>query len=348
MISEHTTRLLLVRSGGRCAVCYDDVFASGITGKAVPLGERAHIVGRSTGEHSPRGCDPLPMAARDEADNLMLLCGSCHDDVDRQANLDVLTVEQLRAVKHAHERRIEQILSIRPDNATTVLRMQGHIGDAGVHIDRSMAAATVLSSNRYARFPLSPDRTGLEMDLRRAAEPAAGNGDYYKACTRMIDQFFARQFLPAIDDGTIQHLSVFGLARWPLLVYLGAHIGDKIPTDVYQRHRSTEQWAWPPAGHDTRFKWQTIEGDDADEAVLVLSLSAAVHIAEIPSTLSAHTAYQIKAADDVTPHYDVIGTPAALKSAERAFRDVLADIERNRKHVRRVHVLGAAPLSACS
>ena len=33
--------------------------------------------------------------------------------------------------------------------------MQGHIGDAGVHIDR-VAAATVLTANRFARFPLSP------------------------------------------------------------------------------------------------------------------------------------------------------------------------------------------------
>lgn len=103
MITEATTRVLWVRSGGRCAVCYRDLLVSGVTWRQVPLGERAHIVGRSTGSKSPRGDDPLPVDDRDAADNLMLLCGVCHDDLDDPANLDVLTVERLRALKHAHE-----------------------------------------------------------------------------------------------------------------------------------------------------------------------------------------------------------------------------------------------------
>ncbi len=347
MISEATTRRLLVRSGGRCAVCYRDLFSSAVTWKPVALGERAHIVGRSTSERSPRGDDPMPSGARDQIDNLMLLCGTCHDDLDLPVNLDALTVERLRAIKRAHESRIEQLLSIPPANGTTVLRMQGSIGDAGVHVDRSVAAATVLQANRYAQFPLSPDRTGLEIDLRRVAEPYPGNGDYYAACTKMIGQFFARQFVPAVEEGTIQHLSVFGLARWPLLVYLGAQLGDKLDADIYQRHRSTEQWSWPPDSSDTGFTWETIPGDESNDAVLVLSLSASVHNSEIPTVLAPCTVYRVSPVDEVTPHYDVIGTPDALKSAERAFRDVLADIEHVRKHVRRLHVLGAAPLSAC-
>ena len=229
MISELTTRLLLVRSGGRCAVCYRDLFTSDITWKPVRLGERAHIVGRSTSKRSPRGDDPLPTTKRDEVDNLLLLCGTCHDDLDLAESTDVLTVERLRGFKRSHERRIEQLLSIPPDNATTVLRMQGSIGDAGVHVDRSAAAAAVLHGNRFAQFPLSADRAGLEIDLRRVADPAPGNGDYYASCARVIDQFFTRQFLPAVEDGTIQHLSVFALARWPLLVYLGAqHVEDSV------------------------------------------------------------------------------------------------------------------------
>ncbi|NEE04612.1 SAVED domain-containing protein [Phytoactinopolyspora halotolerans] len=347
MISEHATRLLLVRSGGRCAVCYRDILTSSVTWKSVPLGERAHIVGRSTSTRSPRGDDPLPLEQRDEADNLLLLCGTCHDDLDIATNLDVLTVQRLREIKRKHEGRIEQLLSVPPANSTTILRMQGSIGDSKVHVDRSMAAATVLHANRYAKFPLSPDRTGLEIDLRHVADPNAGNGDYYASCRRIIDQFVRRQFAPAVEDGTIQHLSVFSLARWPLLVYLGTLIGDKLDVDIYQRHRSTEGWSWPSGNLNTRFAWETVNGDDSEDIVLVLSLSATVHITEIPQPLTGYTAYRISPMADTTAHYDVIGTPDSLKSAERAFRDVLADIEHHRKHVRRVHVLGAAPLSAC-
>ena len=347
MISEGTTRLLLVRSGGRCAICYRDLFASEVTWKAVGLGERAHIVGRSTGERSPRGDDPLPLGSRDEAANLLLLCGTCHDDLDDPTNLDVLTVAQLRSIKDAHESRIEQLLAIPPDNATTVLRMQGNIGDAAVHVDRTAAASAVLGQNRFARFPLSPDRTGLEIDLRRVADPAPGNEDYYASAARIIDGFFSRQFLPAVEDGSIQHLSVFGLARWPLLVYLGASLGDKVGADIYQRHRSIEGWRWPVDGQTTEFTWELTPGDDAEDAVLVLSLSAAVHIGEVPPRFKASATYRIAPADGATPHYDVIASPESLKSAEHALRGVLADVEHHRKQVRRLHVLGAAPLSVC-
>ena len=346
MITEGTTRTLWVRSGGRCAICYRDLLMSGITWKRVPLGERAHIVGRSTGNKSPRGDDPLTVEDRDAADNLMLLCGVCHDDLDDPANLDVLTVERLRALKHAHESRIEQILAVPPDSYTVVLRMPGIVGTAGVHIDRSAAAAAVLAANRIARFPFGPDRTGLEIDLRRVAEPNSANAQYYSECQRQIDQFFDRQFLPAVADGSVQHLSVFALARWPLLVHLGARLGDKIVTDVYQKHRGTDQWSWPVSGQDNRFIVETTIGDDADEAVLVMSLSAAVHPREVPRELVGRTMYRV-IVDGVTPHYDVIGTPDSLRSAERAWRDVLADIEQNRKYVRRLHVIGAAPVSAC-
>lgn len=114
-----------------------------------------------------------------------------------------------------------------------------------------------------------------------------------------------------------------------------------------QKHRGTDQWAWPASGQDNRFKVETIIGDDADEAVLVMSLSAAVHVREVPTELAGRTTYRVVVDGRVTPHYDVIGTPGSLRSAERAWRDVFADIEQNRKQVRRLHVIGAAPVSAC-
>jgi hypothetical protein len=57
--------------------------------------------------------------------------------------------------------------------------------------------------------------------------------------------------------------------------------------------------------------------------------------------------YRIAPVGNATPQYDVIGSAESLRSAERAFREVLADIDHHRKQVRRLRVLGAAPLSAC-
>lgn len=347
MITESTTRVLLVRSGGRCALCYRDLLHSETTWRDVYLGERAHIVGRSPSEKSPRGGHDLDIDLRDQPENLLLLCATCHDDLDHRDNLDVHIVERLRRIKEAHEKRIRQILSVPPGNETTVLRLQGTIGDGNVIMDRSDAAAAVLERGRVARFELSHDGTGVEIDLRRIPTPDPANTDYYQSSRAAIDRIIDRQLTPAIEDGTIRHLSVFALARWPLLVYLGACVGDKLDTDIYQRHRATESWTWPRQGPDTHFQWQAVQEGMTDDAVLVLSLSAAVHPAEVPTALSDLPTYRIAPPDGTTPHYDVIGIPEALKSAERAIRDVFADIEQQRKTTRRLHVIGAAPLSAC-
>jgi hypothetical protein len=348
MTTEKTTRILLVRSAGRCAVCYRELLISETTWRDVYLGERAHIVGRSTSPGSPRGQHHLDESSRDEPENLVLLCGTCHDDADHQDNLDTLTVTHLRSMKAAHEARIAQILSIPPGNNTAVLRMHGVIGANGAHVDRAAAGAAVIERGRYARFPLSHDISGVEIDLRRQSDPNPGNVAYYRTCQGIIDRVIDRQLAPAIELGEIHHLSVFALARWPLLVHLGLRVGDKVDSDIYQRHRATEGWAWPADGEDNRFDWHLVRDGEGDEVVLVLSMSAAVHASEIPEGLTECAVYRITPAGDVTPHYDIIGTPDSLKSAERALRDVLADIEQHRKSTRNLHVLGAAPTSVCT
>lgn len=347
MMSELTTRLLLVRNGGRCAVCYRELLVSGTTWKDVYLGERAHIVGRSRSERSPRGQYDLDIDKRDEPDNLIMLCGTCHDDLDHADNLDVYTVQRLRQIKSAHENRIRQILSVPPGMETTVVRLQGNVGDSKVVMDRSVAASTVLDSGRVARFDLSHDITGIEIDLRNIPDPDPGNAEYYRSCRTAIDRVVDRQLSPAVDEGLVRHLSVFGLARWPLLVYLGVRVGDKVATDIYQRHRSTESWAWPSTTTTVNFHWELHNDVVAEDAVLILSLSAAVHANEVPGPLSDSPMYRITPADGSTPHYDIVGNTETLKNAERALRGVLADIEHHRKQTRRLHVLGAAPVSVC-
>ena len=346
MMAEPTTRQLLVRSGGRCALCYSELLTSEFTQQPVYLGERAHIVGRSTSTKSPRGDYDLPIELRDDPENLLLLCRSCHGEIDTPPNISTLTVQRLREAKQQHESRIAQILSVPPGRDTAVLRMQGTIGNSNVALDRSVAASAVLAQGRCARFPLSHDAAGIEIDLRRVPSPHIGSREYYDTCRELIDRVFDRQVAPAVEDGTLQHVSVFALARWPALVHLGARLGDKLDVDIYQRHRATESWAWPDQPSENRFSVQIVaEGTPNSDAALVLSMSAAVHAHEVPLSLKDCRLYHITPASGCSAHPDVVDSPAALKSAERALRDVLADIEQHSKAARHLHVIGAAPLS---
>jgi hypothetical protein len=91
-------RMLWARSGNRCAFpqCRIEMAPDG---SQVTLGEMAHIVAKSA--EGPRGDFPLPLEARDDFDNLILLCPTHHNFVDNNP-LD-WPVDRLKLLKHEHE-----------------------------------------------------------------------------------------------------------------------------------------------------------------------------------------------------------------------------------------------------
>ena len=85
----------------------------------------------------------------------------------------------------------------------------------------------------------------------------------------------------------IADLSVFAFARLPLLVYLGAHLDDNVPTDIYQRHRATERWEWPDPGADVRFRIDVPEAaPDGSQAAPVMNVSGSIEPDEVPGPLA--------------------------------------------------------------
>jgi hypothetical protein len=94
---------LLARSGNRCAVCKQRLSVDTASGKALMIGEVAHIVGHSPA--GPRGCAAL-LGQVDNYDNLVLLCPTCHATVDK--NEADWSADELRKRKQDHERWVEQ------------------------------------------------------------------------------------------------------------------------------------------------------------------------------------------------------------------------------------------------
>src|SRR4051812_10157774 len=106
-IPPATRRLILSRSGGYCAnpSCRRDLFPPvGTEGEVATVGKLAHIIGQS--RLGPRGQDAMPLAARNDASNIILLCPYCHDLVDDVNAADQFTPEVLRQWKREHEDRV--------------------------------------------------------------------------------------------------------------------------------------------------------------------------------------------------------------------------------------------------
>ncbi|MFE5240483.1 MULTISPECIES: SAVED domain-containing protein [unclassified Streptomyces] len=337
-------------------LCNAYLLEGALSARTLNLGELAHIVGQGVGARSPRGEYPLDPGLRDGADNLMLLCERHHGEVDAQRALDVFTVEQLRRLKREHEDRIRHVTGLGPERATAVVRMLGSVHGRAVELSRETAAEAVTAQRRFPLFLESYDRHGVEIDLRQlpgerpvedVVSAAAGSRAYYGHAVRVIDEVLEHRLRAGVERGAVQHVSVFGFARLPLLVYLGARLDDTVPTEVFQRHRAEESWRWPDeSGVSTRFEARVDQDVPAgDEAVVVVNVSGAIGRDEVPGELSMLRRYVISPVGVATGP-DILCSRASLGCFEDTLRGFLALLEAEAKTVRRLHVLPAVPMSA--
>ena len=339
-------RTLWVRAGGRCTLCKAYLLEGGLTFQQVPLGEGAHIVGQKKAARSPRGLHPLPVTQRDTADNVLLACSNCHTEIDKAVVAKFMTVEMLRELKRAHEDQIRHQTGLTADRRTTVLRVFGTVRGAEMALSRDEAARAVVESG--GRFPLflpSYDQQGIEIDLRHIPGEPSGDEHYYEAAMRQIDSVVSGRVLEGLRKDRIDHLSVFAIARLPLLVYLGSKLDDGVDADVYQRHRRSGGWSWPIGDADATFDVTETRGGDpaASDAILVTNLSGTTTLAHLPNELSSAPAYELSVDG---AHEDVIASPEVLKRFESTTRKFMSGLETTRKSLVRLHVFGALPVSA--
>lgn len=338
---------LWIRSGGRCAICNTYLLDEGMTYRTIRLGEAAHIVGQQQTAGSPRGDADLAPELRDKADNLILLCRHQHKEIDSPEGRDLFPVDRLKALKHSHEDRIRHVTGLGGDRATTVIRLIGKLRGNEVELSRPTAAATVITSaERYPWFLECYSRHGFEIDLRHVPGEAEAGTAYYAAATQAIDRVIDHRLNDGIARDEITHLSVFGFARIPLLVYFGARLDDNVPTDIYQRHRADGSWTWSSDAPLAQFETGLVNDTPAgSEAVLVLNLSGTIQPTEIPANLAALRTYSI-APTNVQPGQDILRNKASLDAYVVTLRKFFSEIEAHTKSTRRLHVLAAVPVSA--
>jgi hypothetical protein len=335
-----------VRSGGRCIICNRYLLEGELSAREVTFGELAHIVGYSTAEGSPRGDDPLPRSERDKAENLVLVCDDEHDEIDKAKVRDLFPVDLLRSMKAAHESRIRHVTGLGPDRGTAVVRMIGNLRGSAVQLDRPSAAEAVIANGRFPRFPLALDNDGIEIDLRDVPGEDVAGPEYYRRAVEVIDDVIRHKLTEGVQREMVNHLSVFGFSRWPLLVHLGAALDDNVPTDIYQRRRSPETWCWPGSGHAVSFVLEQPDAQpDVEEAVLVINVSGSIQPRELPDALPSLPSFTI-APDGFTPEPDIFSTPESVEAFTRVCRQMFSAIEANHKQVQRLHVFAAMPLSA--
>jgi hypothetical protein len=107
-MKQKDIKLLWGRSGNRCAKCRTQLTQDkeAVTA-SFTLGEQAHIVGEK--EDAARGKSAFTLEQRNSYHNLILLCPTCHTEIDE--NDEDWPIEKLHLVKSSHELWVTEKLS---------------------------------------------------------------------------------------------------------------------------------------------------------------------------------------------------------------------------------------------
>lgn len=288
----HPKQLLLcILAGGRCEFdgCNKFLFEHPLTHNRFNFAQMAHIVAFS--ELGPRGDVTDRPSDINSLDNLMLMCHACHKQIDDFP--EEFSRETLEGFKRAHEDRIALLTATAPDRQTTAVILKSKIGGKMVKI--SPAEINEAVSPRY-----SATRNGNEIDL--TSIPDEGS-EFYAVAAKKVKRDLERIMESVMSDEKTDHVSLFALAPMPVLVYAGNLISNKVPCDVYQKHRDTQNWKWKTDSEAEQYKFHRLkDGTDIKKVALVLSLSGKIHPDDLPKGIVEDSFVYEITLDGKTPH----------------------------------------------
>lgn len=325
-------------SAGRCEFrgCNKPLWFNELTLSNANFGKLAHIIGAS--EDGPRG-GKMSGELQIDPSNIMLLCQTCHDEIDNSILSKNFPVKHLREMKKEHETRIKSVTEIKHNCKTEILIFKANIDKRKVDISASEAKHTIISDKFY------PHGKGHLIDLTFGK----GDGDknYWNLTASQIEDKIREDIKKkGIEEDKVEHLSVFALAPIPLLIVLGKAISDTSinKVEIYQRHRDTQDWHWKKVkGKSIAIKINKPHIINTNNNVaLVISISDYIEKDKFPKLLKDNTdVYEITV--EGTPNTYFLKNKEQIIDFEKCFREVLNEIQKNYGKDKEVHLLSAMP-----
>lgn len=345
-VPERIARRVWVAAGARCTMCNRYLADEEITGRDVMVGQLAHIVGWSTALGSPRGSDFLPPNERNLAANLMLLCYDQHKVIDDRSMWEVSDANTLRAMKRKHELRIRRLTGMGEERATTVLRVVGNLHGRPVDLTDNRVTNALLERDRFPDWTLR-GADELEIDLRALPGEESSTSGYWASAREHLEDRLG-YLRTQVRKGQVCHLSIFALARIPVLVMLGTLLDETLPTDFYPKRRDgSEGWGWTAESPQIDFAHTRVQaGSDSHRVAVMLSVSGSVDPGRLPPEFDdRYTLYELRPVG-TTPTPALIGNAPTLDAFSQAWRKVLAEIEINHRGTPFIDVFPAVPATA--
>lgn len=330
-LSPTLRRDLWVAAAGRCEFrgCCKPIDQDFLTKKRCNVSEYAHIIADSPA--GARGVAGVSEQLAADPSNLMLLCFDCHARVDRDGLQNPYTAEQLRAMKREHEERIQLIYSATGVKESLPILMSFPVGAQVPIIEIEQVRHAILENSGYRRFPL-----GRHIHIDRADfDVQDGAQDFWSMADRAVCSIYDRQILPELTsrDGP-SHLTVAAFAPIPMLMKLGALLGDK--TEAMVLDLPSDGWLW-----DKRADCPAPEFIHAIPGTLPREVAIAVSISNQIVRPDGREVLEFRAKE---PNRGILRTEAHLQMFRREFNAFLMGLVRAGARV--LHIHPATPLCA--
>jgi len=335
-IPEDVKLRLWATSGARCEFnnCNKPLWYNGLTFSKSNFAEMSHIIGAK--EKGPRGSDDSNEYEKD-FNNLMLLCPTCHKEIDDFE--DEYSIQQLRDWKKKHEERIDLLTSFKNEiDKTTIIRFTAKIGSRYPNIHDQVAKNAVLPR----KWPSSEN--GIEVGFPDFNRKLQSDWD---SAVDVIQRKFELIHNSLNSDIYKGHFSIFAIGPMPLLMVLGKYVSDTIPCDIFHNNRAIKEtnntWKWDDCivGSTAFVVKQLNNVPTAKNVMLILSISDAVNSAQYSAILEEDFAVYELTIDDPSIHF--LKSRQQLEIFSYEYRRLLNTIQTKHGNDVNIHILPAVP-----
>ncbi len=323
-------------SAGRCQYkgCNQPLWRDELTLGKMNTAYIAHIVADSP--DGPRGDAVRSELLAKDFNNLMLLCDAHHRKIDIE-EVDGHPEDLLLEMKKEHEKRIELLTSILPENKTHLVFFGSNVGKQSSPITFKNCVQAILPD----KYPTENYGTELGMVNSSILDDEKL---YWEMESANLERQFKEKVEPLRLHNPIKDFALFSIAPQPLLIKLGTLFSDIYEVDVFQKHREPSTWSWQDKSDFNEFT--LIPPDDfSGIPVLNLSLSATITNERIDAVFNGEK-LSIWTITHDNPNNDFLKTRAILSQFRKLIRKFFDTAKAKHGQDAVLHVFPAMPISA--
>lgn len=331
---ESTIRMLCAKSAGICQFegCPEKLFFDNVTTKEFNSSFVAHIVASSP--EGTRGSKERSHLLSDKLENLMLMCAKHHRMIDDPATGASEYPESfLLEMKREHEESIDRYSSILAVPKTEIIHFSSPIKGRIVHINYVDTRQAVLPD-------MQPIREYC-MSINISSIYPGTEGRHWNDLNAQLEYKYKIE-LQNILTQSEHTISLFPLAPMPLLIKLGALIGDKCNLSVFQKYRAPDTWKWQSLEITNEYTLEKYENEMGESIALNISLTDDINNDRIRAVTNPKVIYKIKA---TRLGVDSIRSAADLSAFWHIYQRVCDEVTNNHNK-QQLDVFLAAPASA--